>query len=360
MTDGPALRTEDIGTVEDRFFTLRDFRLANGATMPEAKIVYETYGRLAPHGNNAVLITHGYTGSHHAAGRNPANGNQPGSWDGLIGPGKAIDTDKLFVVASNMLGSSFGSTNAASLNPATGKPYGPDFPAITVRDIVAAQKALLASLGVNHLVAVAGPSYGGYQAFQWAVAYPDFMDAIVPVNTAPWASANTDKQLAEVTSRLATDPEWHGGHYYDKGGCKTVLTEIRVETLKRYGIEASLARRYPEPAEREAAIRAQAANWARNWDANSLIILRRALLGFDTRPDFGKIKAGVLYVLCRTDALFPPKIAPAVIDALGAAGVAARYFEIDSDLGHSSSGPEHAKWSPVLREFLAPLVARVG
>ena len=166
----------DIGTVEDRFFTLRDFRLIDGETMPEAVIAYETYGRLAPDGRNAVLLTHGFTGSHHFAGRNPANGNQPGSWEGLVGPGKAIDTDKLFVVASNMLGSSFGSTNAASLNPATGKPYGPDFPNITIRDIVAAQKALLDSLGVEHLVAVAGPSYGGYQGFQWAVAYPDFMD----------------------------------------------------------------------------------------------------------------------------------------------------------------------------------------
>lgn len=365
MTDGPALHTADIGTVEDRFFTIRDFRLANGAVMPEATIVYETYGRLTPPngvqgGRNAVLITHGYTGSHHAAGRNPKNGNLPGSWDGLIGPGKAIDTDRLFVVASNMLGSSYGSTNAANINPSTDRPYGPDFPAIAVCDIVAAQKALLDSLGVKHLVAVAGPSYGGYQAFQWAVAYPDFMDAIVPVNTAPWASANTDKQLAEVTARLATDPEWHGGRYYGKGGAKTVLTEIRVETVKRYGIEASLAPRYPDPAEREAAIRNIAANWAKNWDANSLIILRRALLGFDTRPDFRKIKAKVLYVLCRTDALFPPKIAPAVIEALGEAGVAARYFEIDSELGHSSSGPEHAKWSPVLREFLAPLAARAG
>ena len=112
-----------------------------------------------------MLVTHGFTGSHHAAGRNPANGGQPGSWDGLIGPGKPIDTDRLFVVASNMLGSSYGSTNAASINPATGKPYGPDFPAIAIRDIVAAQKSLLQSLGVEHLVAVAGPSYGGYQAF---------------------------------------------------------------------------------------------------------------------------------------------------------------------------------------------------
>ncbi len=365
MNDGPALRTEDIGTVEDRFFTIRDFRLQNGTVMPEVRIVYETYGRLAPPngpkgGRNAVLITHGYTGSHHAAGRNPANGNQPGSWDGLIGPGKAIDTDKLFVVASNMLSSSFGSTNGASIDPATGQPYGPDFPAITVCDIVAAQKALLDSLGVRHLVAVGGPSYGGYQSFQWAVAYPDFMDAIVPVNTAPWASVNTDKQLAEVQARLATDPEWNGGRYYGTGGCKAVLTEIRIETLKRYGIEASLAPRYPDPAAREAAIRELAAKWAANWDANSLIILRRALLGFDTRPDFEKIKAKVLYVLCRTDALFPPKIAPGVMQALAEAGVEARYFELDSELGHSSSGPEHAKWSPVLREFLAPLVARVS
>src|SRR6266852_5539425 len=316
MTDGAALRTEDIRTVEDRFFTIRDFRLTNGTVMPEARIVYETYGRLAPHGRNAVLITHGYTSGHHAAGRNPVNGNQPGSWDGLIGPGTAIDTDKLFVVASNMLGSSFGSTNAASIDPATGQPCGADFPAISIRDIVAAQKALLDSLKVKHLVAVAGPSYGGYQAFQWAVAYPDFMDGIVPVNTAPWASVNTDKQLAELQARLATDPEWHDGHYYGKGGAKTVLTEIRVDTLRRYGTEANLRPRYPDPAEREAALRALAANWAKNWDANSLLILRRALLGFDTRPEFAKIKAKALYVVCRTDALFPPKIAPAVMQAL--------------------------------------------
>src|SRR6202795_2927958 len=154
MTDGPALRTEDIGTVEDRFFTISNFALVNGTVMPEATIAYETYGRLAAHGRNAVLLTHGFTSSHHQAGRNPANANNPGAWDGLVGPGKAIDTDKLFVVSSNMLGSSFGSTNAASINPKTGEPYGPDFPHISIRDIVGAQKALLERLGVSHLVAV--------------------------------------------------------------------------------------------------------------------------------------------------------------------------------------------------------------
>jgi len=358
--DGQSVATGEVGAVEDRFFTIRDFRLTKGETLPEATIAYETYGTLGPNGRNAVLLTHGFTSSHRQAGRNPANGNNPGAWDALVGPGKPIDTNRVFVVASNMLGSSFGSTNAASRNPKTGEPYGPDFPNITIRDIVAAQKALLDSLGIKHLMAIAGPSYGGYQAYQWAVAYPDFMDAIVPVNTAPWASVNTDKQLAEVTARLATDPEWNGGRYYHTGGCKSVLTEIRLETLRRYGNDEVLKPRFPDPAERAAAMRKNAADWAAKWDANSLIILRRALLGFDSRPEFSKIKAKALYILCRTDALFPPKIAPGVIDALKAAGVEARYFELDSDLGHSSSGPEHAKWSPVLREFLAPLYDRLG
>jgi homoserine O-acetyltransferase/O-succinyltransferase len=358
MSAATATRTAEIGAVEDRSFPIRNFRLQNGEVMPEIDIAYETYGRLAPDGRNAVLVTHGYTSSHHAAGRNPANGSQPGWWDGLIGAGKAIDTDRLFVVASNMLGSSYGSTNGASRNPHSGRPYGPDFPAITVRDIVGAQKALLDSLGVRHLVAVAGPSYGGYQAFQWAVAYPEMMDAVAAVVTAP-RSQNAERSLAELEARLATDPEWHGGHYYGKGGAKTVLTQMRFETLMRYGYDEQLAPRYPDKAARERAIRQLAADWARNWDANSLVILRRATVGFDTVKEFAKIRAKVLYVLCRSDVLFPPSLAPGVMNDMAAAGVDARYFELDSDLGHSASGPEHAKWSPVLRDFLAPPIANL-
>jgi homoserine O-acetyltransferase len=359
MSAARATSTADLGTVEDKKFAIRDFRLQNGEVIPAVEIAYETYGRLAADAKNAVLVTHGYTSSHHAAGRNPENGNQPGWWDGLIGPGKAIDTDRLFVVVSNMLGSSYGSTNGASPNPRTGEPYGPDFPAITVHDIVAAQKALLDSLGVRHLVAVAGPSYGGYQAFQWAVAYPQMMDAVAAVVTAP-RSQNAEKSLAELEARLATDPEWHGGHYYGRGGAKAALTEMRFETLMRYGYDEQLASRYPDKAAREAAIRRLAADWAANWDANSLVILRRATLGFDTVKDFATIRAKVLYVLCRTDVLFPPSLAPGVMKDLAAAGVDARYFELDSDLGHSASGPEHAKWSPVLRDFLAPFVAKLA
>jgi homoserine O-acetyltransferase/O-succinyltransferase len=345
----------EIGTVEDRFFTIRNLPLQNGRVMRDARIAFETYGRLAADGRNAVLLTHGYTSGHHFAGRNPANNNQPGSWEGLIGPGKPIDTDRLYCVASNMLGSSFGSTNGASIDPATGKEYGPDFPAITLRDIVAAQKALLDHLGVKHLVAVAGPSFGGYQAFQWAVAYPDMMSGVVAVVTAP-RSQNVEARLQQLEARLATDPEWNGGRYYDKGGAKTVLTELRIETLKGYGIEAQLAPRFPDPAARETEIGRVAAAWARNWDANSLVILRRATLGFDTTREFSKIRAKLLYVISRTDKLFPPSLRDEVMPALAAAGVDARYFEIDSELGHMAAGPEHAKWGPVLREFLAPLM----
>src|SRR5437870_7197934 len=126
----------DLGTVEDQSFVISNFRLQSGAVIAEAKIAYETYGQLSADGGNAVLITHGYTSSHHAAGRSPANANLPGWWDGLIGPGKAIDTDRLFVISANMLGSSFGSANWASIKPQTGTPYALDFLAYWVGDIV--------------------------------------------------------------------------------------------------------------------------------------------------------------------------------------------------------------------------------
>ena len=205
--DGAAPPPAIIGTVEDRFFTIRDFRLTHGETLPEAVIAYETYGRLAPDGRNAVLLTHGFTGSHHFAGPQPGE-RQPAGLMGRRWSARARRSTPTSSLSSPRTCSARRSARptrrAAIRRPAS--PTAPIFPNITIRDIVAAQKALLDSLGVKHLVAVAGPSYGGYQGFQWAVAYPDFMDGIVAVNTAPWASVNTDKQLAEVTAKLASRP----------------------------------------------------------------------------------------------------------------------------------------------------------
>jgi homoserine O-acetyltransferase len=346
-----------------KLFSLPTFTLESGIQLP-LTLAYETYGALAPDGRNAVLATHGYTSSHHAAGRygaqGAAKGHAPGdvgSWDKLIGPGKAIDTERVFAVASNMLGSSYGSTNPASPDPRTGKPYGPDFPRFTVGDIVRAQKALLDSLGVKHLIAVAGPSYGGYQAFQWAVTYPDFMDGIAAVATAP-KNLRGGGATQMLIGQLAQDPHWNGGWYYETGGIVATLTRWRIATLKSYGLEAALAAPFPDAAARETEIARVAKLWAANFDANSLVVLRRALETFDTVAHFPKIRARVLYVLSRSDVLFPPRLAQDVMEALSSAGVHARYHEMDSDFGHLASGLDAQTWEPALRRFIAELIER--
>jgi homoserine O-acetyltransferase len=342
--------------VQKRRFTTRNFKLESGVVMPEVTIAYETYGTLSADGRNGVLLTHGYTSSQHMAGRYGENGAE-GSWDGLVGPGKAIDTDRLFVVSSNMLGSSYGSTSPASINPATAKPYGPDFPDITLVDIVGAQKALLDDLGVKHLVAVAGPSFGGYQTFQWGVSYPDFMDGLVPVVSAPKGSGG-DAAVKSLIDALAKDANWNGGWYYDKGGVIDTLIAMRRATLKRYGIDEQLADKFPDKEAREAEITKRVQAWAKVFDANSLVVLRKASVRFDAEKDMAKIKAKVLYVLSRTDKVFPPTIAPDVMAKLKAAGATADYFEIDSDFGHSASGLDAGKWAPRLRAFMATLENR--
>jgi homoserine O-acetyltransferase len=338
--------------MESQLFTTRNFALEGGDVLPSLSLAYTTYGRRAADSRNVVLVTHGYTSSH----RMVEAGGGAGSWEPLVGPGKAIDTDQVFVISSNVLGSSYGSTSPASINPKTGKPYGPDFPRITVGDIVSAQKAMLDSLGVRHLVAVAGPSYGGYQAFEWAVRFPDFVDGIVPAVTSP-KDLGGPAATGRLLEQLGRDPNWNGGWYYDKGGVRTAMTAYRVNVLKFYGIEAQLAARYPDAAAREAAVVEMARPWVEAFDANSLVVLRRALETFDTTPLFHRIKARVLYVLSRTDKLFPPALAPDVMAKLKAAGVEARYVEIDSDLGHLASGLDGHKWAPELASFMRGLLS---
>jgi homoserine O-acetyltransferase len=341
-------------SVVTQTWTMRDFRLESGVALPELTLAYESYGRLAPDGRNAILVTHGFTSSQHAAGRHAPADEAAGWWDGLIGPGKAIDTDRYFVVASNMLGSSYGSTAPASIDPKTGRRYGPDFPEITLADIVGAQKAMLDSFGVTHLVAVAGPSFGGYQAFQWAVTYPDAMHGIAAVVTAPRAGGGPGA-VETLRSRLAADPNWNGGWYYDRGGLVDTMTALRVETLQHYGTNEALARTIGDPVARDAELRRQAAAWARVFDPNALLTLRKTSARFDVTRDLGKIHARVLYVLSRTDKLFPPSLAPGVMGELERAGVSASYVEIDTELGHVASGPEWAKWGPALAAFLKGL-----
>ena len=337
-------------TVHGRF-TFADFRLQSGAILPEVTIAYVTRGQRAPDGRNAVLVTHGYTSGPRMI--ESGAGSSEGAWSTLVGPGAPIDTDRTYVVCSNMLGSSYGSTNAASIDPRTARPYGSRFPHITLTDIVTAQHRLLEHLGVRHLRAVVGPSYGGFQAFQWAVTFPNAMDGIVPVVTSPRSPA-TDRTTT-LLERFSRDPNWNGGDYYETGGMVASMLALRIDTLKRYGMDKSLTERFPDPAARDAEIDRLATPWANEFDANSLLILGRAMETYDVTPDFSRIRVPVLYVLSRTDALFPPTLAPGVMAELRKAGVDATYFEIDSDHGHLASGADAAKWAPALRDFMRKL-----
>jgi len=331
--------------------TFRDFRTTAGETLPEVTLAYVTRGTLAPDGRNAILVTHGYTSGPRMI--EPGVASSEGAWSTLVGPGAPIDTDRYFVICSNMLGSSYGSTNGASIDPRTGKPYGSKFPRISVEDIVTAQKRMLDGLGVKHLRAVVGPSYGGFQAFQWGVTFPDFMDGIVPVVTSPRPPSSD--RAAGLLKWFEPDPNWNGGDYYETGGVKQTLTALRVDTLTRYGLLHSLETRFSSKAEAEAELRRIAAAWADVFDANSLFILGRAMETYDVAGGFGRIKVPVLYVLSRTDALFPPSLAPGVMAELKQAGVDATYFEIDSDNGHLASGADAEKWAPALRDFMTRL-----
>ncbi len=356
MTTFPTAATGDLRGVFDRTFSAEDFRLESGRILPELRIAYETYGRLAPSRRNVVLLTHGYTSNHHMVGRDGSTMGE-GLWDTLVGPGKSVDTDRLFVVSSNMLGSPYGSTSPAHLDPATGQRYGPDFPDISLVDIITAQRALLQHLGVRHLVAVIGPSYGGVQAFQWGVTFPDFMDGIVPV-TADY-KCDGRAGLAALLTELEADPDWNNGQYYDTGGMLDTLTRLRVRTLISYGVREHLAAAFPDPDARQAEIERVARKWASEFDANSLVALGRAWARFNVENELSRIQARVLYVLSRTDQVFPPALAPIVMARLQAAGVRAEYVEIDSALGHAGPGLDGERWAPQLGAFMAQLMRDV-
>ena len=343
------MAAEDVKT-----FVTSDFRLKSGIVMPAVTIAYRTLGVLAPDRGNVVLVTHGNTSGPQMI--DPGGSTGEGSWNGIVGPGKAVDTNRFFAICPNMLGSSYGSTNAASIDPATGRPYGPRFPDITVSDIVATQHALLASLGIDRLVAIVGPSYGGFQAFQWAVDHPGVMKGIAPIVTSPLVPRErSEGNVERLLAALSKDPNWNGGDYYDRGGVLEAVTQIRIATLKTYGIETRLRDTMSDPAAIEAAIRGEASAWAEGFDANSLIILAKALRGFDVTTQFGRITSKVLYVLSRTDKLFPPELAPGVMQGLKAAGVDADYFLLDSDYGHSASGRDAHLWAPRLKQFMEGL-----
>lgn len=338
--------------MRDQQFHLGDIALELGETLPDAHLTYVTLGQLNTQGDNAVLVLHGYTSSHRFVFENDPD-NAEGSWGALIGPGKAIDTNQYFVIAPNALGSSYGSTGPGSVNPNTGKRWGPDFPALTFADQVNAQLLLLSSLGVSALHAVIGLSMGGFGAFQWAVQQPTMMRKIVAVLTAPWGSLNQAASHQGVTAVLQASAAWHDGWYYDHfEQMQQTLESIRIKTLERYGVPAWLQAELHDPTKVNVRLKEMASHWAKRFDANAMLALRAAINRFDARDELQKAKAELMYVLCRTDGLFPPSIAHETLDRWPKWSGALKYVEIDSNYGHFASSLDAAKWSADLERFL--------
>jgi homoserine O-acetyltransferase len=333
----------------DHIFEQYDVRLRCGEALPRVVITYRTRGRLASDLGNVILITHGYTGGPEMIDDDRDN---PDGWSELIGPSKAIDTDRYFVICPNVLGSSYGSTNASSIDPATNRPYGSRFPDISVADIVAGQRALLSHLGIERLVAVMGPSFGGAQVLQWGVDYPDAMKGLVPVITAPTMHG---LDVAALKAELDAVPEFFHGDYYGRGDMTRYLAAKRIGGMRMFGADAALAAPFPDPERRNAEIARLAQAWARIFDANSLLIVGRAMASFDVRERLSAIRAPLLYVLSRSDRLFPVTLAPGVIKDMREAGIDARFVAIDSDHGHLASSTDAAKWAEPLRAFLSEI-----
>jgi homoserine O-acetyltransferase len=329
-----------------------------GGALREVTLAYETWGELNDTADNAVLLVHALTGDSHAAG-GPSEGYRRGGWwDPMVGPGQPIDTEKYFVVCSNVLGGCSGSTGPASVEPGTGRPYGMRFPVVTIRDMVRAQRRLLEELGVRRLALVIGGSIGGQQALEWAVEYPDFVEKAVPI-AATGALGPQGIGMSEIGRRaIMADPDWQEGDYYGTdrrpdGG----LAIARMAGMMTYQSAAGQWERFGRrPAGRpalhpefggrfevESYLHYQGRDLTGRFDANSYLYLSRAMdlydvaSGYESREEaYSRIEAEVLFVGITSDWLFPPEEVCASAETVRKAGAKACYAKIDTLSGHDA------------------------
>jgi homoserine O-acetyltransferase len=350
-------------------------RLRSGAELASYDIAYETYGTLNAARSNAVLVCHALNASHHVAGYYENERGNVGWWDNLVGPGKPLDTRRFFVVGTNYLGSCFGSTGPASLNPATGKPWGADFPVVTVEDWVAAQARLADRLGIERFAAAIGGSLGAMQALQWTLSYPDRVRHSLVIAAAPRLTPQNIAFNEVARQAIMTDPDFHGGHYYEKGvvptrglriarmiGHITYLSgEAMSEKFGRVLRRASLGFDFDVDFEIESYLRYQGDKFSTYFDANTYLRITKALDYFDPAADFGgnlsaalaRAKAAFLVVSFNSDWRFPPPRSREIVRALLDNRRIVSYLEIDAPGGHDAFLLEDPRYHGGLRAYFA-------
>jgi homoserine O-acetyltransferase len=348
-------------------------KLKSGAVLPEFELAYETYGTLNAARSNAVLVCHALNASHHVAGTYANDPENVGWWDNMVGPGKPLDTNKFFVIGNNYLGSCFGSTGPASVNPRTGKPWGADFPVVTVEDWVAAQARLADHLGIQSFAAVMGGSLGAMQALQWTLSYPERVRHSIVIAATPRLSAQNIAFNEVARQAIMTDPDFHGGHYYDKGvvpvrglriarmiGHITYISgDAMMEKFGRVLRRAALGFDFDIDFEVESYLRYQGDKFSKYFDANTYLRITKALDYYDPAADFGgdlskafaRAKANFLVVSFTSDWRFTSQRSREIVSALLDNRRIVSYLEIDAPQGHDAFLMDDARYFAALRAY---------
>ena len=371
-----------VGLVQTKTFHFSEdepFLLESGESLQPVTIAYETYGQLNDERSNAILVLHALSGGGHAAGYHDAQEQKPGWWDTCIGPGKAFDTNRFFVICSNVLGSCYGSSGPMSINPQTNEPYGLNFPLVTIGDMVRAQVKLIDHLEIDQLLCVAGGSMGGMQVLEWAAHYPDRVKAAIPLATTARHSPMLIAFSEVGRQAIYADPAWNNGAYYDQDskpdaglavarmvGHITYLSEEamhqkfgrRLQNIEKYGYE------FETEFAIESYLKYNGNNFTRRFDANSYLYVTKALDYFDLSSETGSLAAAFanstevkyLVVSFTSDWLYPSYHSKELVSALTAAGADVTYLDIQSTWGHDAFLLEVDTMTNLMSSFLERLV----
>ena len=368
-----------VGVVEKKYFTFAEppgeMVLESGARLGPVTLAYETYGTLAPDRRNAVLILHALSGDSHVAGYYSTEDEKPGWWDCMVGPGKGIDTEKFFVVCANIIGSCMGSTGPSSLNPATGRVYGLDFPVVTIGDMVTAQKALVDHLGIDRLLGVVGGSIGGMQVLEWCVRYPEMVVCAIPLATSMRHSALSIAFNEVARQSIMADPNWNHGNYY--GGAKPALglavarmighitylsdESMRLKFGRRLQDKSDFSFNFDADFQVESYLRYQGRKFVDRFDANSFLYITKAADYFDLGKQHGsgsavkalsKARARFLVISFTSDWLYPTYQAKEIVKALKKNGRDVSFCEIEAEWGHDAFLIPGERLPMLIRGFL--------
>lgn len=368
-----------VGIVEKKSMSLfhppYEMILESGEKLGPITIAYETLGRLNPDKDNVVMVCHALSGSSHVAGYHSPTDQKPGWWDNMVGPGKGIDTDKYYVICSNILGSCYGSTGPSSMNPKTGKPYGLSFPLITIADMVRAQKELIDHLEIKNILCIAGGSIGGMQALEWAVSYPNMVESVIPIASTCKRSPLSIGLSEAQRQAIMADPNWNNGGYYNSEKPEKGLALARMIGHLSYLSEASMARKFGRRLqdnnafkynlsldfEVENYLHYQGKKFVLRFDANSYLYITKASDYFDLGEQsgdgslvkaFSKTSAKYLVISFSSDWLYTTEQSREMVRALKKAGKDVSFCEIDVDLGHDSFLLAHVQLTRLISGFI--------